>query len=293
MSFSPSSFKLEGNMTTTKITHLSHELATIAAKLRHSTVKVNSNSQGVGSGVIWQPDGLIITNAHVATSNRAKVELADGRVFDAVRTHFDPQQDLAALKITATDLNAATIGDSDALRMGELVLAVGNPFTDSGAVTAGIIHTRHQRAVMADIRLYPGNSGGPLADCLGRVVGINTMVVNNLAVAIPSLAVNRFLLTPSRPQLGVTLQPVLVGQRNFGLLVLSVLPNSAAAVAGVQIGDVLLGVAGQLFTNSDDLSKYLQQSQDGESLLLQLWRGGQQLVVYLGLQNEETAVEAT
>lgn len=278
---------------TTTITHLSDELATLAAKLRHSTVKINSNSQGVGSGVIWQADGLIITNAHVATGNKAKVELADGRVFDAVRTHFDPQQDLAALKITASNLNAATIGDSDALRVGELVLAVGNPFADSGAVTAGIIHTRHQRAVMADIRLYPGNSGGPLADCLGRVVGINTMVVNGLAVAIPSLAVNRFLLAPSRPQLGVTLQPVLIGNRNFGLLVLSVLPNSVAAAAGVQIGDVLIGVAGQLFTKSDDLSKYLQQSQNQESVPLQLWRSGQQFVVYVALESGNTAVEAT
>lgn len=278
---------------TTTITHLTDELAIIAAKLRHSTVKVNSNPQGVGSGVIWQADGVIITNAHVATGNRAKVELADGRVFDAVRTHFDPQQDLAALKITASNLNAATIGDSDALRVGELVLAVGNPFADSGAVTAGIIHTRHQRAVMADIRLYPGNSGGPLADCLGRVVGINTMVVNGLAVAIPSLTVNRFLLAPSRPQLGVTLQPVLIGNRNFGLLVLSVLPNSAAAAAGVQIGDVLIGVAGQLFTKSDDLSKYLQQSQNQESVPLQLWRSGQQFVVYVELESGKTAVEAT
>ncbi len=283
-------FKAEGNM---KITHLSDELATIAAKLRHSTVKVNSNSQGVGSGVIWQADGLIITNAHVATSNRAKVELADGRVFDAVRTHFDPQQDLAALKITATNLNTATIADSEALRVGELVLAVGNPFADSGAVTTGMIHTRHQHAVMADIRLYPGNSGGPLADCLGRVVGINTMVVNGLAVAIPSLAVNRFLLAPSRPQLGVTLQPVLVGNRNLGLLVLSVLANSAAAVAGLQIGDVLIAVAGQLFAKSDDLGKYLQQSQNQESLPLQLWRGGQQFVVYVALESGKTAVEAT
>ncbi|BAY23153.1 peptidase S1 and S6 chymotrypsin/Hap [Calothrix sp. NIES-2100] len=280
-------------MTTTKITHFSDELAHLAAKLRHSTVKVQSNSQGVGSGVIWQADGLIITNAHVATSNRATVELADGRVFDAVRTHFDPQQDLAALKITATDLQVATIGDSDALRVGELVLAVGNPFADSGALTAGMIHTRHQQAVMADIRLYPGNSGGPLADCLGRVVGINTMVVHGLAVAIPSVAVNRFLLAANRPRLGVTLQPVLVGKRNFGLLVLSVLGDSVAAKAGVQIGDVLIGVAGQLFTQKDDLGKYLHQSQDSESLPLQLLRGGEQFVVYVQLQTGKTAVEAT
>ncbi|BAY35245.1 peptidase S1 and S6 chymotrypsin/Hap (plasmid) [Nostoc carneum NIES-2107] len=279
-------------MTNTSFSNIADELAALAAKLRHSTVKVKSGSQGVGSGVIWQADGLIITNAHVATSRRATVELADGRIFEAVRTKFDPQQDLAALKINATNLQTATIGDSDALRVGELVVAVGNPFADSGAVTTGIIHGQHQQAVMADIRLYPGNSGGPLADCLGRVVGINTMVVNGLAVAVPSLAVNRFLLGASRPQLGVTLQPVLIGNRNLGLLVLSVLADSAAATAGVQIGDVLIGVSGRSLTRYDDLSKYLQQSKDGEALPLQIWRGGQQFVVYVVLQSGKTAVES-
>ncbi|MDZ7957484.1 MAG: trypsin-like peptidase domain-containing protein [Aulosira sp. DedQUE10] len=279
-------------MTSTSFSNIADELAALAAKLRHSTVKVKSGSQGVGSGVIWQADGLIITNAHVATSNKATVELADDRVFEAVRTHFDPQQDLAALKITATDLQTATIGDSDALRVGELVLAVGNPFADSGAVTTGIIHAQHQRAVMADIQLYPGNSGGPLADCLGRVVGINTMVVNGLAVAVPSLAVNRFLLGSSRPQLGVTLQPVLISKGKLGLLVLSVLPESTAATAGVQIGDVLIGVSGRSLTRYDDLSKYLQQSQDSEALPLQIWRGGQQFVVYVVLESGKTAVES-
>lgn len=281
------------NMNSAIVTQFSDELASLAAKLRHSTVKVYSNSPGVGSGVIWQSDGLIVTNAHVAITNKAKVELADGRVFEAVRTHFDPQQDLAALKISTSDLQVATIGDSDALRVGELVVAVGNPFADSGAVTAGTIQARHPQAVMADIRLYPGNSGGPLADCFGRVVGINTMVVNGLAVAIPSLTVNRFLLAGSRPKLGVTLQPVLIGQRQFGLLVLSVVGESVAAIAGVQVGDVLIGVGGNLLTQTSDLAHYLQQSQNQTSLPLQLWRSGQQYLVYVDLQAGKTAVEVT
>ncbi len=169
------------------------KLADIAAKLRNSTVKVRTNSSGGGSGVIWQSDGLIITNAHVATSKQAIVELADGRVFNAVRTQFDPTRDLAGLKIAATELPAATIINPDGLRVGELVIAVGNPFGDDGAVTTGIIHTNNQNAVMADIRLFPGNSGGPLADCFGRVIGINTMIVNGLAIAIPTAAVEDFL----------------------------------------------------------------------------------------------------
>lgn len=169
------------------------EFARIAEQMRQSTVKVRGSSFGNGSGVIWRSDGLIITNAHVATHKKAIVELWDGRVYEAVRIGIDPTKDLAALKIAATDLSTASIGNSDALRVGEIVLAVGNPFGDSGAVTSGILHANKQSAVIADIRLFPGNSGGPLADCLGRVIGINTMIAYGLAVAIPSLTVKRFL----------------------------------------------------------------------------------------------------
>ncbi|WP_341528020.1 trypsin-like peptidase domain-containing protein [Nostoc sp. UHCC 0302] len=280
-------------MANATLTDIAAELTAVAAKLRNNTVKVKSGSLGVGSGVIWQTDGLIITNAHVATSNKATVELSNGRVFEAVRTQFDPQQDLAALKIAATDLTAATIGNSEVLRVGELVLAVGNPFSDSGAVTTGIIYANNQRAVLADLQLYPGNSGGPLADCLGRVVGINTMIANGLAVAVPSSTVDRFLRGNSRPQLGVTLQPVLLSRRSLGLLVLSILPGSLAETAGLQIGDVLVGVSGRLFTSPNDLAKYLHQSNANKSLPLQIVRGGQQFVVYVAVQSEKTPVEAT
>jgi serine protease Do len=273
------------------LTNVAAELTEVAARLRLRTVKVKSGSLGVGSGVIWQSDGLIITNAHVATSNRATVELADGRVFDAVRTQFDPQQDLAALKIVVTDLTAASIGNSEALRVGELVLAVGNPFADSGAVTTGIIYANNHRAVMADLQLYPGNSGGPLANCQGLVVGINTMIVNGLAVAVKSNTVERFLQGNSREQLGVTLQPVLLDRRSLGLLVLSILPGSAAETAGVQIGDVLVGVSGRLFTSMNDLTKYLHESKG--ALPIQLLRGGQQFLIYVAVQAGKTPVEAT
>jgi len=287
------------------MTRITDELATVAENVRKVTVKVQSSSYGGGSGVIWQSSlhplqlprqqgrdkdklllpgteggSLIITNAHVATNNRATVELWDGRVFEAVRTNIDPTKDLAALKIDATDLPTATIGNSDALRVGEFVLAVGNPFGDSGAVTSGIIHANHQRMVMADIRLFPGNSGGPLADCLGRVIGINTMIVNGLGVAIPSLAVEGFL-RGNRQKLGVTVQPVVVdatNKRTLGLLVLSVNSGSAAEAAGVLVGDVLMGVSGQDFTRLDDLSKYLERTDSTKPLPLQILRGGQQLV---------------
>ena len=274
----------------TTLANITNESASIAERLCQSTVKVQTRSWGGGSGVIWQPDGLMITNAHVAISKTATVELWDGRVFDAVRTHFDPQRDLAALKITATDLPTAIIGKSNGLRVGELVLAVGNPFGDRGAVTTGIIHASNQGAVMADIQLFPGNSGGPLTDCLGRIVGINTMIVNGLAVAIPSEAVEHFLSGSSRPTLGVTVQPVLVKTEDatsrqnkdaLGLLVLSVNSGSTAEAAGLQIGDVLIGVSGKLFTRPNDLSNYLNRTDKSELLPLQVIRGGRQLVCHV------------
>src|SRR5439155_21323335 len=103
------------------------ELAAVAERLRHATVQVRGRGPGGGSGVIWRHDGLIITNAHVAHGPRATVELWDGRILEATVTARDPQRDLAALAVEAADLPAAAVADSGALRVGELVLAVGNP----------------------------------------------------------------------------------------------------------------------------------------------------------------------
>jgi serine protease Do len=112
-------------------------------------------------------------------------------------------------------------------------------------------------------------------------------------VAVPSSTVDRFLRGNSRPQLGVTLQPVLLSRRSLGLLVLSILPGSVAETAGLQIGDVLVGVSGRLFTSPNDLAKYLHQSNANKSLPLQIVRGGQQFIVYVAVQSEKTPVEAT
>lgn len=173
-------------------TRTTEELATVAAALSRSTVQVRTSRSGSGSGVIWH-SGLIITNAHVILGPRATVELSDGRVFDAVCIRRDPERDLAALTVAAVDLPVATIGDSDAVRVGELVLAVGNPLGLVNALTTGIIHAiGSNRWVQADVRLAPGNSGGPLADVQGRVIGINTVIVGGLALAVPSNVVKRF-----------------------------------------------------------------------------------------------------
>ncbi|MBV9386802.1 MAG: trypsin-like peptidase domain-containing protein [Chroococcidiopsidaceae cyanobacterium CP_BM_ER_R8_30] len=185
----------------TRQTDLAAEFAAIAELLCRCTVQIKSDRTGFGSGIIWHPDGLVITNAHVASRPDATVKLWDGRVFEAAVTARDSVRDLAALTLKATDLPAATIGDSSVLRVGELVLAVGNPLGLVGALTTGIISRlgfvetpKRQEWVMADVRLSPGNSGGPLADAQGRVIGVNSMIVGGLALAVPSHAVKRFLL---------------------------------------------------------------------------------------------------
>jgi serine protease Do len=267
---------------------IASELAAMAEQLRQSTVQVRSRRSGGGSGVIWRSDGLIITNAHVLANEHPTIELSDGRVIDAVVIQQDPQRDLAALQVEATDLPAITIGDSDALRAGELVLAVGNPFGVAGALTTGIIHaleatdvSNHQRWVMADVRLAPGNSGGPLVNARGQAIGINTMIVGGLALAIPSKVVERFLRSNSRPYIGVTMQPVLVQFGNkpaLGLLILSVQSESAAQEAGLQIGDVLIRAGGQFFNTPHDLSSAIWHSEPGELLPLEFLRGGKSTI---------------
>jgi serine protease Do len=169
----------------------------MAAELARVTVEVRGRGLGaggaaVGAGVIWHPDGLILTNAHVAHHD-VTVVLADGRARGARLVARDPRHDLAALVVDATGLPAAEIGDSAALRVGELVLAVGNPLGLVRALSAGLVHAVGPRAIHADLRLAPGNSGGPLADARGRVVGLNAMIVGGLAVAVPSREAQRFV----------------------------------------------------------------------------------------------------
>jgi serine protease Do len=265
-------------------TDIASELAAVALGLNHCTVQVRSRHSGGGSGVIWHSDGLIITNAHVAQDERVTVELSDGRVIDAVRTSVDPRRDLAALRIEATDLPVVTVGDSDVLRVGELVLAMGNPQGVVAALTTGIIHgvsptdaQNRQRWIMADVRLAPGNSGGPLANARGQVIGINTMIAGGLAFAVPSNEVERFLKGGSRPYFGVTLRPVQVlleNKRILGLLVLEVAAGSLAMAAGLMLGDVLIGACGQRFSTPDDLVNVLENAEPGESLPLEFLRQG-------------------
>src|SRR5216684_3780644 len=248
-----------------------HGFGEIAEKLRRSTVLIYAGARGNGSGVIWSAHGAIITNAHVARASQIRVQLWDGREFDAALVSRDTRRDLAELRITAANLPSAAAADSSQVRPGELAIAIGNPLGFVGALTTGVVHAvgplrrwGSEPWVQADVRLAPGNSGGPLADARGRVIGINTMVAGSLALAVPSNAVTNFLAAdPIDAWLGVTVAPVRVprpGSRSkaFGLVLLEVEPGSPAANASLTPGDILLGTDEKSFSSLEDLSTSLQ-----------------------------------
>src|SRR5438552_810053 len=175
---------------------LADETAALVQRLRSTVVVVRDGGSGAGSGVIWPSDGaesLIVTNFHVAPGQRAEVVLDGGKALTGIVRETDPERDLAVLSVPATGLPSAQIGDSDKLRPGELVFAVGNPLGLPGAVSAGIISAAPGSGdggsgmVRADVSLAPGNSGGMLATADGSVVGINSMMrMPGLALAVPS-----------------------------------------------------------------------------------------------------------
>jgi serine protease Do len=180
----------------------------VVEKLRRSTVRVKVRRNSSGSGVIWSQDGQVITNAHVVegagSSGTVEVELWDGRRVPGKIIRTNRREDVAALQVEASGLPAATLGDSSALRVGELVIAVGNPLGFTGAASTGVVHrlNRHHGFqdrlwVVSHLRLAPGNSGGPLANARGEVVGINTMVAGGLAFAIPAHFVAQVLSAPA------------------------------------------------------------------------------------------------
>lgn len=258
----------------------------IGERLRRSTVHVRLGAQGGGSGVILDSGGLVVTNAHVARLDRAAVELWDGRRIEARVTARDPRRDLAALRMRGPDLAAATLGDSDRLRVGELVIAVGNPLGFSGALTTGVVHALgpvraagREPWVQADVRLAPGNSGGPLADARGDVIGINTMIARGLGLAVPSNAVKQFLAGRRRPALGVSVRPLSLrmdGAPAVGLLLLEVEPDGSAAAASLLRGDLLVGVDGRRFQSIDDLSDALDSGR--EAIRVDFVRGARDAV---------------
>jgi serine protease Do len=254
---------------------------------------VRATDRGGGAGVVWRADGLVVTNAHVVRHERAVVRLDDSRELAATLVARDPAHDLAALRVAADGLVPAPIGDSSALRVGQIVLAMGHPFGEPHAVALGIIsrvdgatrlgERRRPETVQADLALYPGNSGGPLVDAHGRVVGINSMVVPpRLALAVPTAAVARFLAPGGRARLGlrtrrVGLPPPLVHRlglaQDTALIVVEVLADEPAASAGLLPGDILLGTDGLPLRGPQALADR-QERWEGESIRLRVLRGG-------------------
>ncbi len=263
-------------------------LAEVAECVRRYTVLVQSGGRGGGSGVIWNNDGSIITNAHVASGSRVEVRLCDGRQFTAEVSARDSRRDLAALYICATNLSPAMTVDSSRVRPGELVIAVGNPLGFLGAMSMGVIQSvaplrglGRRTWLQSDVRLAPGNSGGPLADVHGRVIGINTMVAGRLALAIPSNEVAQFILGETGGHwLGVSVSPVRLPKPSeppTGLAVLGIDPGSPAAGASLLPGDILIGTDEQRFSSTQSLAEALQNNSTG-ILRLHFLRGDYQKV---------------
>lgn len=238
-------------------------------RLRRATVSIRAGRGASGSGVVWRKDGLIVTNAHViaaARSGPVEVEFWDGRRVASPVTSRSQRLDLAMLTVAlpgggAAAAEFATIGDSAKLRPGEMVVAVGNPLGFTGAASSGVVHSAAGSWVASQLRLAPGNSGGPLANTRGEVVGINTMMYRGLALSVPSETVTRFLAgdhaaaagADARARLGVTVNPVRWGG-GVGLLILEIEPGSAAARASLLAGDLVVGAGGRRpFSSPGDL----------------------------------------
>jgi serine protease Do len=251
---------------------VSEAFGEVVERLRRSTVQVTARRRGGGSGVIWSRDGRIVTNAHVVegSAGGVEVQLWDGRRLPGKIAARDRRRDLAVVQVDASGLPSAAPGDSMALRTGELVIAVGNPFGFIGAASTGVVHRAGQDWVISQLRLAPGNSGGPLANARGEVVGINTMIAGGLAFAVPSRAVERILnREPDAPiGLGVVVRPI-----RTGLIVLEVVPDSPAERASLLQGDVLVGAGGRRLQSADDLGVAIHASRGG-ILELQFHRAG-------------------
>jgi len=268
---------------------------------KRSVVQVRSGGRGIGAGVIWDPDGLVLTNHHVVAGGgrTIRADLHDGRVFDAGVVKSSGNPDLALLKLAgdAPDLPAAPVGDSDALRVGELVYAVGHPWGRVGAVSAGVVGGVGElrgpgpgstaRYVRSDVTLAPGNSGGPLLNARGEVVAINAMVFGSMALAIPSNVAGAWVAAERRPRLGIGVLPVELPASVHrvagpaGLVVAAVEAGGAADRAGLLVGDVLLAIAGEPLNETSTLFKALARA--GDAVTLRIMRGGRIVIVEVRL----------
>jgi S1-C subfamily serine protease len=285
----------------------SRVVSTVATSLLPSVASLTVRTrrgQGAGSAVVFTTDGFVLTSAHVVAGSEAGVaEFTSGTEtrFDVVGA--DPLADLAVLRIRETGAPPATLGDADTLRIGQLVVAVGNPLGLAGSVTAGVVSAlgrslpvrdgRHIRliddVIQTDAALNPGNSGGALADSSGRVVGINTAVAGiGLGLAVPINSTTRQIVSElmstgrvRRAWLGVAgaphpLPPHLatrLGQRR-GLRLVEVVPGSPAGQAGLYVGDILLSAGGRPIQGVQDVQRLMLGPAIGQGLPMTALRKG-------------------
>lgn len=275
-------------------TSVSDAIVGMVAKARHGVVELRGRGRGAGAGIIWGSDGKIVTNYHVVagTGGRPQVQLYDGTRLESNLVAENSALDLALLQIDATELPALPIGDSAKLRIGELIFAFGHPWGHKDVVTAGIVSglgrvgggrpDRSAAYVRSDVRLAPGNSGGPLVNARGEVVGVNSMIFGgDLSVAVPSHVVLEWLARAGkRFYLGVGVRPVRINPSRSnenlteGVLVINVDPNGPASKAGVQVGDIVLAVAEQPVVDTATLKRALAQGVADGKADLALIRGG-------------------
>jgi S1-C subfamily serine protease len=293
------------------IVRVAEVLAPSVANLR--VARRYRQGEGGGSGVVITTDGFILTSAHVIEgTHRGSASFADGREFSIETVGSDPLSDLAVVRASASDLVAATLGDAARLRVGQLVVAIGNPLGFAGSVTAGVVSaigrsfpTRAgavmrmvENVIQTDAALHPGNSGGALADSHGRVVGINTAVVGpgigqGLGLAIPINAATRRIVAAlvsegryRRAYLGLAggprpLPPRLAEAegRRSGVEVVQVVEGSPAARAGIRPEDLLVAVDGVPVERMDDLQRLMGPEAVERRFEIRLYRGGELLTV--------------
>jgi serine protease Do len=270
-------------------------LASLAERVLRSTVQVHVNNRGGGCGVVWNDRGSIITNAHVVGSARhVWIESPNGEKTRGEVALRDERLDLAEVTLPspASGTTGAMIGRAGELRVGDIVAALGAPLGMAGALTLGIVHRAttdsdgmHNRWLEADLRLAPGNSGGPMVDTRGKVVGINSMIAGGLALAIRSEAAERFIQTRgARAWLGITTQPVAVGDAapsgantspgpSLGFVIVEIASGSPAHRSGLALGDVIIGIGGKRFNRVDALGLALDRIAPGDRVDIETMRG--------------------
>src|ERR1700722_19991226 len=273
-----------------------------------------------GSGFLISADGLVLTNAHVVDgAKEVTVKLSDHREYKAKVLGADKSSDIAVLKIEAHNLPAVTLGDSDKLGVGDYVLAIGEPFGLEETATAGIVSAKGRSLpgdgyvpfIQTDAAVNPGNSGGPLFDAGGPVVGINSQIYSNsggyqgvsfaipinLAVQVKDQIVKTGKVAHSR--LGVEVQTLDQSLANSfkltspnGALVAKVVPDSAAAEAGIKVGDVILKFNGASIVDAGSLSQRVGVATPGEKASIEIWRDGKTLDLTATIGNAATLASA-